>query len=262
MTITNGVPGHRKPNLMDTVDDALERARRVKPRWISVRAIGEFLITAGLILLLFSGYEIWGKAAIVSAKQNELDAALNRLWDEQPPVGTPDNPGPSPSPTNGTASKPPPGWAIARLYIPTLGKHWVVVEGVEPKDIAYAPGHYPRSAMPGQVGNFSVAGHRSPAIFWDLDLLKAGKGDSGDVIVVETRSRYYVYRVTQKLIVLPSQSEVVAPNPYDPGAAPSQRLLTLTTCNPKWDNTHRLIIHASLRYSQDRSKGPPPELAG
>ncbi len=36
--------------------------------------------------------------------------------------------------------------------------------------------------MPGQVGNFSVAGHRNRAIFWGLDEL-----DNGDAIVVETR---------------------------------------------------------------------------
>jgi sortase A len=47
---------------------------------------------------------------------------------------------------------------VARLTIPKLKKHWVVVEGVTPYDIRYAPGHYPDSAMPGEVGNFAVAG--------------------------------------------------------------------------------------------------------
>jgi sortase A len=143
------------------------------------------------------------------------------------------------------------------LYIPRLGSHWVVVEGVGPADIAYAPGHYPETAMPGQIGNFSVAGHRSPAIFWDLDRLQVG-----DAIVVETRDTWYVYRVTQSRIVLPTAVEVVAPVPGQPAATPTDAYLTLTTCNPKWDNYERLIVHAKLERAQDRSAGRPSELGG
>ena len=81
---------------------------------------------------------------------------------------------------------------IARLYIPELDKHWVVVEGVHPAGHPVRPGPLPDTAMPGQVGNFSVAGHRNRAIFWDLDQLKPG-----DPIVVETAQTWYVYQVSQ-----------------------------------------------------------------
>ena len=63
---------------------------------------------------------------------------------------------------------------VGRLYIPKLGMEWVVVNGVRPQDIRYAPGHYPDTADPGQVGNFSVAGHRIRKIFWRLDELRRG----------------------------------------------------------------------------------------
>lgn len=218
-----------------------------------IRGAGELMITFGLVLLLFAAYEIWGKAAIVGAHQNELDQQLSLEWGDPVVVpGGTESPEPEPEAT----VAPPPGWAIARMYIPKLNKHWVVVEGVELDDIKYAPGHYPDTAMPGQVGNFSVAGHRSPAIFWDLDRVR-----EGDIVVVETKSNYHIYRVTRNHIVLPTAVEVVAPVPGQPGATPTEAMLTITTCNPKWDNYERLIVHAKLIRSEPRANGPPPELA-
>jgi LPXTG-site transpeptidase (sortase) family protein len=219
----------------------------------TVRGLGEAMITFGLIILLFAGYEIWGKSAIIDAHQNDLDQLLTEQW-ENPAVADP-TVGPTPS---GTASPkplgPPPGGAVARLHIPTLNKRWVVVEGVSQGDIKFAPGHYPDSVMPGQKGNFSVAGHRSRAIFWDLDRLH-----ENDEIVVETRDHWYVYRVTRTRIVKPSAVEVVSPRP--PGES-ADKLLTLTTCNPKWDNYQRLIVHAKLVDDQPRSAGAPSALGG
>jgi len=225
----------------------------------TIRTLGELMITVGLVLLLFASYEVWGKAAIVNDHQRDLDDQLSQQWDN-PGTGTttgstePGSPMAVPPP-------PPPGGSIARLYIPRLGKHWVVVEGVRASDIAYAPGHYPKSAQPGQVGNFAVAGHRSPAIFWDLDKMRAGDDTHpGDAIVLETRNTFYIYRVTDNIIVAPTAVEVVAPVPGDPGAKPSVAMLTITTCNPKWDNYQRLIVHAKLDRSQPRSAGRPAEL--
>ena len=223
---------------------------RGSPVRTSVRTLGELMITVGLILLLFSAYEVWGKAIIVNGHQKDLDAQLAQEWA---------NPVPTPQPTTTAPPKdpgpPPPGGSIARLYIPKLAKHWVVVQGVRQANLTYAPGHYPDSALPGQIGNFSVAGHRSPAIFWDLD-----KVEVDDEVVVETKDTYFTYLVTQRLIVLPTAVEVVAPVPGKPGEKPLQAMLTLTTCNPKWDNNQRLIVHARLDRSQPRTDGPPKEL--
>ncbi len=219
----------------------------------TLRTVGEVMITVGLVLLLFAAYEVWGKAAIVADHQRDLDSQLAQEWDQpdQEPTITP-----TPGQPGGEAVPPaPPGGSIARLYIPKLGKHWVVVEGVEPRNIAYAPGHYPGTALPGHIGNFSVAGHRSPAIFWDLDRMRAG-----DPIVVETRKSFFVYRVTQTRIVKPSDVKYIAPVIGNPGETPTEAMLTLTTCNPKWDNYQRLLVHAKLIRSQPRSAGRPAEL--
>ncbi|MQA27462.1 MAG: class E sortase [Micromonosporaceae bacterium] len=206
----------------------------------AVRGLGELLITFGLIILLFAGYEVYGKSAVVNAAQDKLDSKLEGTWG---------NSGPS-------AGKPIPGDGIARLHIPRLKKKWVVVEGVSLADIKNAPGHYPDTAMPGKVGNFSVAGHRMPAVFWDLDQMKPG-----DAIIVEDAKHWYVYEVTETKIIRPNQTEVVAPVPGKPGAKPTDAMLTLTTCNPKWDNYQRLIVHAQLSGEPlDKSEGDPPQL--
>ncbi|MEV5448209.1 sortase, partial [Streptomyces sp. NPDC052644] len=73
---------------------------------------------------------------------------------------------------------------------------------------------------------------------------------------------WYVYKVYQSRIVRPDQVEVVAPVPGEPNAKPTRKLLTLTTCNPKFDNYQRLIVHAELDRTQPKSQGPPPELRG
>ena len=237
----------------------IRRHRRIFDRehWIrsTIRTTGETMITFGLILLLFAAYEVWGKAIIVNDHQRDLNSQLTQEWDDPSdnPVVVP-TAGAAPTPT---ALPAPPGGSIARLYIPRLGKHWVVVQGVQPADIRYAPGHYPDTALPGQVGNFSVAGHRSPAIFWDLDRMQ-----DGDKIVVETKSTYFVYTMTSREIVVPTALEVVAPVPDQPGVAPTKAMLTLTTCNPKYNNYQRLIVHAVLQRQQPRSAGLPVEANG
>jgi LPXTG-site transpeptidase (sortase) family protein len=210
----------------------------------TLRGTGELMITFGLVILLFAAYEVWGKTAIVDAHQTELEQQLD--WDE-PVVG------PTPS-ASASPLAPLPGNAVAKLYLPTLKKHWVVVQGVTQKDIRFAPGHYPNSAMPGQKGNFSGAGHRNRATFWNLDQLKPG-----DKMVVETKTTFYVYEVVKQRIVLPTAVEVVRAVPPTMEAG---KLITLTTCNPKLDNYQRLIIHGKLVDEQPRSEGRPVELAG
>jgi sortase A len=214
-----------------------------------VRGGGEVLISFGLIVLLFAAYEIWGKTAIISDQQHVLNGQLNRDWGDSDTV---------PAPADPTPAKPAPaeGSGIGRLHIPKLHLRWVVVEGVSLNDIRYAPGHYPGTALPGELGNFAVAGHREPGIFWDLDKLKPG-----DDLIAETQDTWYVYQVYQSEIVTPHSVEVVAPSPDHIGQSPTGAAMTLTTCNPKWDNYQRLVLHAQLIGRSPHTQ-KPPELGG
>jgi sortase A len=210
----------------------------------AIRGIGEVMITFGLIVLLFAGYEVFGNSAKVDAEQSTLDDELAQQWSD-PTVA------PSVGPSK-AAPAPPANDLVGRLYIPRLDKQWVVVDGVRPQDIRYAPGHYPKTAMPGKKGNFSVAGHRIRKIFWRLDELRPG-----DVIGVETRTNWYVYKVSSSEIVRPTEVEVVAPVPRKPGVKPTKAMLTLTTCNPKFNNYQRLIVHAVLSSTTKRDASLP-----
>jgi sortase A len=215
------------------------------------RGTGELLITLGLVVLLFAAYEVWGKAAIVNSEQHQLDQQLTQDWNNSR-----QHPSPS-AQASGPVLPPPSGKAVARLYIPRMKKNWIVVEGVQPADIRYAPGHYSGTASPGQIGNFSVAGHRIRSIFWDLDTLQVG-----DVVVVETVNEWHIYKVSQTQVVLPNAIEVVAPVPGSPKAKATKRMLTLTTCNPKFNNYQRLIIHGELVRSEPRQDNQQPAEIG
>ncbi len=131
------------------------------------------------------------------------------------------------------------------IRIPRLGKnyHYVIVEGVSVEDLRKGPGHYPGTALPGGLGNFVVSGHRTTylAPFNRVDELKAG-----DRILVDTQDKQYVYQVTGEKVVSPTALDVTDPVPFHPGQAPTDHLITLTTCHPKYSASHRLIVFGRL----------------
>lgn len=237
----------------------------------AVRGVGEVLITLGVVVILFAAYELYGTGVATAAAQHDLRNGLRKQWAAQGrvPVKTPtptSTATPSPGAPTPTPSATPKGSAsidgIAILHIPRLGKGWeprVVVEGVSPADLREGPGHYPDSAQPGQIGNFSIAGHRATHGngFFYLNKLR-----DGDRIIVETRTQWFTYDVTGSERVTPDKVEVVAPVPDRPGVTPTKAMLTLTTCDPWWDSTHRLVIHAALAGTRKASQGPPPGADG
>jgi sortase A len=243
------IPRHSAPTndetaVLPVISEGPMRGSRLR---VAVRTAGELLITAGLVVLLLVGYELWGKVAVINAHQHDLNQQLSQAWAD-PRVAAP-----NPSASAPTSALPPPsGSAIGRLYIPKLKLQWVVVEGVALSDIRYAPGHYPGTAMPGKIGNFAMAGHRTPGIFWDLDEVKPG-----DDLIVETSTDWYVYEVFQSHIVTPTSVEVIAPTPNEPGVAPANADITLTTCNPKWNNYQRLVVHGKLILTTPHQLRPP-----
>lgn len=205
-----------------------------------MRLVGELVFTAGLVMLFFALWSVYGKQFETNQEQDRLVQAMEDQFANEAET---------------VAAEPLPGEAHSRLYLPTLGENWVVVEGVTQADIALGPGHYPGSAEPGEIGNYAIAGHRVPSVFWDLDLLNVG-----DEMVLEGRDGFYTYEVVESQIVTPDQVEVVAPNPFEQGEDPESALLTLTTCHPKLNNSHRLIVHAELVDEQSRDDGVPASI--
>jgi sortase A len=245
-----------------------------------VRAIGQTLVTLGLVVLLFVVYELWVTDLMNARTQHDLGATLRKQWDRgDDPIVDATQPA-RPRFPGERISRIPLGRGIANIYIPRFGTDYVftIVEGTGAAELEEGPGHYVDSALPGQLGNFAVAGHRvgkgSP--FLNLDKLRAG-----DAIVIETKDYWYTYRVLGdrrtgdpgqpgyggikgRQIVDPGAVAVVEPVPDQPGAAPRMRLLTLTTCHPKFSARERLIIHARQEGGRlARSRGVlPPALRG
>ncbi len=216
-----------------------------------LRGVGELLITAGLVLLLFVAYQLVWTNYEAQRRTDQVAGDLRDAWSR-----------PARSTTGATAgpAKVDFGTGIAFLHIPRLGRSWSVpvVEGVELPDLARGVGHYPDTARPGQVGNFAVAGHRATngEPFAYLDRLRPG-----DVVVAETRRRWFTYVVDSTRIVSPSSTWVLDPVPGRPAEEPTQQLLTLTTCNPRWASYQRLIVFGHLEETRTRRDGPPADLA-
>jgi sortase (surface protein transpeptidase) len=247
------------------------------------RGVGQTLITFGLVALLFVVYELWVTDVLAARQQDRLSEEIQHLWRDAPTVTPPeaapsDTPAPAPAPTPIEVTL---GEPFAVLHIPRLGAGWsrVVVEGAAEVQLAQGPGHYIGTALPGEQGNFAMAGHRvgrgSP--FLDLDLMLPG-----DPIVVETAGDWFVYRFIGEVatgdfagdpsgipgqeIVGPADVAVISPTPggaeTDP---PTGAYLTLTTCHPKYSARQRLVMHARLEgapLSKAVAPDGPPALTG
>jgi sortase A len=220
-----------------------------------VRELGLALITAGVVVLLFVVYQLWGTNFTEHAHQRNLAKQFTAAVVTKPPA------------TSGSASPPvsevlpsvPQGGAIDHLEIPSIGFGGYVVEGVDENDLREGPGHYPGTAYPGQVGNTAIAGHRTTygAPFYSLNNLKAGD----QILITDLAGHTWVYLVDQApFVVDPSDVSVLNPT--------SDAELTLTTCNPRFEATSRLIVKAKLQgqaghvVSTPSTSTPPQTIPG
>ncbi|MBX6389538.1 MAG: class E sortase [Frankia sp.] len=217
---------------------------------LAARGVGELLITAGVLVALFLGYQLWVTDLLQARTQARLHDKLTETWSE-PATPAPAEPEELPP---AVRPDPAPGEGFAVLRIPRFGDDYapVIVEGVTDAALRDGPGHYPGTAMPGEIGNFVVSGHRTTygKPFDRLDELKPG-----DPIVVEVQDRYYVYRMTRSEVVTPDRIDVIEPVPEQPGAAPTEAAITMTTCHPKFSAKNRLIVFGELDKTVMKTPG-------
>lgn len=135
------------------------------------------------------------------------------------------------------------GELFAYLRVPSWGKQYrlPIWQGTAKTVLdEMGAGHYDTTAMPGQVGNSSLAGHNTYADMADIRLLKPG-----DVVYIETGSYWYRYRINSN----PEIVDQLRTDVIDQDAAGVERGLTLQTCWPIMTGgnvTHRLIVHGGL----------------
>nr|WP_216593676.1 sortase [Arsenicicoccus sp. oral taxon 190] len=114
--------------------------------------LGEVLVTVGVLTLLFVGWQLWWTDVAASAAHDDTVSTLERDF-ARPGAARPDL---------ATLKDVPVSDPFAVVRIPALGRGYAVpvVEGTTRDVLRRGIGHYRGTAMPGQVGNFALAGHR------------------------------------------------------------------------------------------------------
>lgn len=249
-----------------------------------MQVIGELMLTLGVLALLFAFYEAYWTNIASGKAQAEVSQQLDEEWKnprqrQQLELGE----------------------AFARMYIPSFGQdfQFAIVEGTDEADLLRGPGRYSETQMPGERGNFAVAGHRvgKGAPFNDLGNLK-----TCDAIVIETQDTWDVYRVlpideqdrlaaaqacmseeqAQRVgvgdyadvdgrhITTPGDISVIAAKPGTPmmtGLSQEELdayepVLTLTTCHPQFSDAERMIVHAIMTEQYSKEGAAPDVLEG
>jgi sortase A len=205
------------------------------------------LVLAGLAMLGYVGWQFWGTTWVSRRAQHRITSTLEQHWRTEP----------------GTRLQPryvPHGHASALVRIPAFGKKYVVpvLEGTDADVLAQGYGHFPKSADPGEVGNYALAAHR---VTHGEPLRRMPDLRPGDKVIVETVDHTYTYELDtdpNKLVIPFTGTWVLAAVPKNPDGGPEprqrpgQRLITLTTCSELFHTDNRLIAFGHLVSSTSK----------
>ena len=178
--------------------------------------LGRTMIVAGLLLLSFVAYQLWGTGIVESRSQTAIAKQFVKPQPIQPQLGG----------------------LVGRITIPSIGVSKYVVAGVRLKDLERGPGLFPGSPMPGQKGNVAIAGHRTTfgAPFSRIDELRGNER-----IILESKDGTFTYIVNgEPKIVLATDTAVAKTT------NPDIAIITLVSCYPKWTSTKRIVVVATL----------------
>ncbi|WP_461080937.1 class E sortase [Streptomyces deserti] len=224
---------------------------------VIVRTVSELCVTAGTVIVLFVVYVLFWTGVRADAVMDDQIDQLREQWAKE---------NPRPAPTGAAPASPPKpapyaqGRPFAIMHIPRLGFTWnkPVLEGTSTGTLKKGLGHYAHTAQLGQKGNFAVAGHRRTHgdPFKDFPRLRRG-----DAVVLTDGTTWFTYRIDKgPYKTVPSDIEVIDPVPRKSGYTRQGRYLTLTTCEPEWGHSHRLIVWAHLDSTQPVEAGKPQAL--
>ncbi|WGW11761.1 class E sortase [Saxibacter everestensis] len=223
----------------------------------TIRGFGELCITLGVVLLMFVAWQLVWTDLDANRENEEIARNLTDDWsggEEPKPPSDPDTPVIGDVPAENTA--------FGIVYIPRFGDDYyrTMAEGVslEPVLNRMGLGRYPDSALPGEVGNFAVAGHR---VTFGKPLNQIAEFRPGDDIVVQTKEGYYTYTFRNFDIVTPDKVEVLEDVPAMPDVKAKDRIMTLTACNPMFSARERYIAYAEMTDWRPAADGPPDTIA-
>ena len=229
----------------------------VSPRWLRRRPLWQRLLAAGVSATLVAV----GAAMAIGGTDDRNDThdvavaavALAATADVQPELdplagitvtqaqvhvtGTDQASLPVPELAPLDPHAPTPEVRYGRLEIPSIGLDQPFFEGVTLTAINRGPSHWPGTAMPGEIGNVVIAGHRTTYTrpFWDLQAVQPG---DELIFTMEDGTRYvYVHDDTE--IVDPEDTHIVDQTPA--------RTATLFGCHPRGSARHRIVAHFHLQ---------------
>jgi sortase A len=210
-----------------------------------LRFLASVLITSGVLMLIDAGLTVtWQEPVSAFFAQQEQDALNSELKHEAPQVA---------QDKRSVASirdervrlrrlaalakrRAGTGHAIGTIRLPTLGRHYAIVQGTDTDSLRKGPGHYPETSFPGMGGTVAIAGHRTTygAPFRTIDSLK-----KGNEIVLDMPYGRFTYRVERTQIVPATQTSVI-------DRVPGAERLVLSACHPLYSASHRVIVFARL----------------
>ena len=174
-----------------------------------IAVAGRVLVAAGVLVLLFAVFQLWGTGLFEAHDQSALRSELTKALPHDamdraariaahPPKAKTASGRPAIAPP---ASAPADGQPIGTIQIPNIGLDQVVVEGVGTTQLEMGPGHYPGTPLPGEQGNVAIAGHRTTYAhpFYDLNDVTPG-----NTILLTTAQGIFVYTADGQQVVQPT----------------------------------------------------------
>ncbi|MGG7142115.1 class D sortase [Clostridium nigeriense] len=189
------------------------------------RIVGLILIIVGLAIIGSIVY----KKIDTSKKQKELQNILEEVINEEPRELTEEE---EQKLINGYTP-------IALIEIPSINLSQGLVEGITDDVLQYYLGHFENSAMPGEKGNFAVAGHRVSD--YSEAFVNLYKTEIGDQIIVKANKKEYIYEITDNFIVSPENVSVLDDT--------EDATITLVTCTV--GAKERVIVTGKLVETKD-----------
>jgi sortase A len=125
------------------------------------------------------------------------------------------------------------GDVLGRIEIPRLGLVVAILEGTSTRTLGLGVGHIEGTALPGEIGNAVIAGHRD-TYFRALKDIR-----TNDEIQIQTATSLSRYEVDRVRIVAPDDTGILAPSA---GSG-----ITLVTCFPFHfigAAPNRFVVHA------------------
>ncbi len=219
------------------------------------RAAGAGLILAGLAIVGASAYQL-----TIGEQQASEEQKAQAL--EMPLVEIADGVAEGDADSSDGASNLQVGEVFAKIYAPRLGSDYVrnIAEGTSLEKVlnTVGLGHYSKTQMPGEVGNFAIAGHRAGN---GGPMREIDKFVAGDLVYVETAETWFTYKFLESKVVEPDAIGVIDPQPLGlTKMGATGQYLTMTSCTPIYVNTQRIIAWFELVGEQPTSLGAPDGL--